>query len=64
MKKLRNEQKGIIFIILIVVVILVLSLFFVNSLKTNKVKEALSYDPLVRLLFVVQDENSDVFFRM
>ena len=62
MKKLRNEQKGIIFIILIVVVILVLSLFFVNSLKTNKVKEALSYDPLVRLLFVVQDENSDVLF--
>ena len=47
MKKLRNEQKGIIFIVLIVVVILVLSLFFVNSLKTNKVKEALEYDSLV-----------------
>jgi len=62
MKKLRNEQKGIIFIILIVILILVLSLFFVNSLKTNKVEEALEHDTLLRILFVVQDENESVLF--
>lgn len=62
MKKLRNEQKGIIFIALIVLVILVMSLFFVQSLKTNKVKEALEFDTLMRVLFVVEDENADVLF--
>ena len=62
MKKLRNEQKGIIFIVLIVIIILVLSMFFVNSLKTNKVKEALEHDTLLRILFVVQDDEEKVLF--
>ena len=62
MKKLRNEQKGLIFIILIVVVILVMSLFFVQSLKTNKVKEALEHDTLLRTLFVVENENGNALF--
>ncbi len=62
MKKLRNEQKGIIFIVLILIIILVMSLFFVQSLKTNKVKEALEHDTLFRILFVVEDEDRTVLF--
>lgn len=62
MKKLRNEQKGLIFIALIVVIILVMSLFFVKSLKTNKVEEALEHDTLVRVLFVVQNDDETALF--
>ena len=62
MKKLRNEQKGILFIILIVVVILAMSLFFARSLKTNSVEDALSHDTLLRTLFVVQDDDGTVLF--
>ena len=62
MKKLRNEQKGIIFIILILVIILVMSLFFAYSLKTNKVTEALEHDTLLRTLFVVENENGNALF--
>ena len=62
MKKLRNEQKGLLFIALILVVILAMSLFFARSLKTNNVKDALERDTLVRTLFVVQDEDGKVLF--
>ena len=62
MKKLRNEQKGLLFIALILVVILAMSLFFARSLKTNTVKDALERDTLVRTLFVVQDEDGKVLF--
>ena len=62
MKKLRNEQKGLIFIALIIILVFVLSMFFVHSLKTNKVEEALEYDTLLRILFVVEDENEDALF--
>ena len=62
MKKLRNEQKGLLFIALILIVILAMSLFFAYSLKTNSVEDALEYDPLLRTLFVVQDEDGDALF--
>ena len=62
MKKLRNEQKGLLFIALILVVILAMSLFFARSLKTNNVKDALERDTLVRTLFVVQNEDGKVLF--
>ncbi|MBO4638441.1 MAG: LCP family protein [Treponema sp.] len=62
MKKLRNEQKGLLFIALILLVILAMSLFFARSLKTNSVKDALERDTLIRTLFVVQDENNKVLF--
>ena len=62
MKKLRNEQKGLLFIALILVVILAMSLFFARSLKTNTVKEALERDTLLRTLFVVQNEDGKVLF--
>ena len=62
MKKLRNEQKGLLFIALIIVVILAMSLFFVHSLKTNTVEEALEHDTLLRTLFVVQNNDGKVLF--
>ena len=62
MKKLRNEQKGLLFIALILVVILAMSLFFARSLKTNTVKDALERDTLLRTLFVVQNEDGKVLF--
>ena len=62
MKKLRNEQKGLLFIALIIIVILAMSLFFARSLKTNTVKDALERDTLLRTLFVVQDEEGNALF--
>lgn len=62
MKKLRNEQKGLLFIALILVVILAMSLFFARSLKTNNVEDALEHDKLLRTLFVLQDDDGSVLF--
>ncbi len=62
MKKLRNEQKGLLFIALIIVVILAMSLFFARSLKTNSVEDALEHDTLLRTLFVVQNDDGTVLF--
>ena len=62
MKKLRNEQKGLLFIALIIVVIVALSLFFAHSLKTNSVEDALEHDTLLRTLFVVQNDDGTVLF--
>ncbi len=62
MKKLRNEQKGILFIALIVIVIIALSLFFARSLKTNSVEDALEHDTLLRTLFVVQNDDGTELF--
>ena len=62
MKKLRNEQKGLLFIALILIVILAMSLFFARSLKTNSVKDALEHDTLLRTLFVVQNEEGNALF--
>ena len=62
MKKLRNEQKGLLFIALILIVILAMSLFFARSLKTNSVEDSLEHDTLLRTLFVVQNEDGNVLF--
>lgn len=64
MGKLRDEQKGIIFIVLILVVLLLMTIFFVFSLQTDDVQETINSDKdnLVRILFVVEDEQSEVMF--
>ena len=62
MKKLRNEQKGLLFIALILIVILAMSFFFARSLKTNSVEDALERDTLLRTLFVVQNDDGTVLF--
>ena len=62
MKKIRDEQKGIIFIALIILVIAVVSVIFGVSLKSDFVKETLKDNQIVRVLFVVEDSDSSVLF--
>ena len=62
MKKIRDEQKGIIFIALIIVIIVVLSVVFSVSLKTNIVEEKMKTEDVVRTLFVIEDTDTSVLF--
>lgn len=62
MKKLRDEQKGIIFIILIVAIIAAVSVYFAFSLQTDTVKEVADRDGLLRTLFVVEKEDKEALF--
>ena len=60
--KIRDEQKGIIFIILILLIVAALGIIFSISLKTNIVQDSLKNNEIVRTLFVVEDEDSSVLF--
>ena len=62
MRKLRDEQKGVIFIVLILVIIAAVSLFFAFSLKTDDVHETLDKEQFVRMLFLVENEDEDMLF--
>ena len=62
MGKIRDEQKGMIFIVMILVVVIAMSLFFVFSLQTNEVKDYLKKESSIRMLLLVEDENSDALF--
>lgn len=62
MRKIRDEQKGIIFIALIVLIIIAVSVFFALSLKTNVVQEQLDENQLIKVLFVVQDDDNSALF--
>lgn len=62
MHKLRDEQKGIIFIVLILVIIAAVSLFFAFSLRTDDVHDTLDREQFVRMLFVVEDEETNLLF--
>jgi len=60
--KIRDEQKGLIFIALIIVTAAALSVVFAFSLKTNVVEDALKEKGIVRTLFVIEDDDSSVLF--
>lgn len=62
MGKLRDEQKGIIFLLLIFLIVVGVGIFFFLSLKTDTVKDILESEKLVRLLLVVEEEESDELF--
>lgn len=62
MSKLRDEQKGIIFLVLIFVIIVSVSVFFGFSLKTDTVNDILEDQKLVRLLLVVEDDEDKALF--
>lgn len=62
MKKIRDEQKGFIFIALIVFIIVAVAIIFSLSLKTNVVKDKLKQNQLVKILFVIQDDDSSALF--
>lgn len=61
-RKIRDEQKGLIFIILIILISIGAAIYFFNSLKTSKVEESLKNDEIIRILYVVEDYDSSVLF--
>lgn len=62
MRKLRDEQKGIIFISIIISIMLAVGLFFIFALKTDTVQEIIKSEKLVRLLLVVENDNNEELF--
>ena len=60
--KIRDEQKGVIFIALIIIIAAALSVVFAFSLKTNVVEDALKDKGIMRTLFVVEDDDSSMLF--
>ena len=62
MRELRDEQKGVIFIVLVFMIIAAVAVFFSISLRRNEIKEILDRDQIVRMLFVFEDEDSEALF--
>lgn len=62
MRKLRDEQKGVLFILLIILIVVAVGLFFAFSLKTNVVKDTLEHEQVIRMLHVVEDEEGNALF--
>ena len=60
--KIRDEQKGIIFIALIIITAVALSVVFAFSLKTNNVEDALKEKGIMRTLFIIEDDDSSMLF--
>ena len=60
--KIRDEQKGLIFIALIILIAVGLSIVFAFSLKTNTVEDALKEKGIMRTLFIVEDDDSSMLF--
>ncbi len=58
---MRREQKGLIFLILIIVILVAISSVFYFSLRTDPIKENLKQDPILKILFVVE-ENGEALF--
>lgn len=62
MRKIKDEQKGIIFIILILFIIGVALAIFSTSLKTDVVEETLKADKNINLLIGVEDSDRTLLF--
>lgn len=60
--KIRDEQKGIIFIVLIFVITAGLSFFFSLNLRTNEVKDYLKSNDLLKTLFLIEDDDGGALF--
>lgn len=62
MKKLRDEHKGFIFILLIILIVVGISFFFTYALQTDAVEEVVKSDGLIRTLFIVEKEDNEELF--
>ena len=60
--KIRNEQKGLLFIFFIILVAVILVLVFSLALKTNVVNDVVEKESNLKTLFIVEDEDSEVLF--
>ena len=61
-RRIRDEQKGFIFILIIIFITIILSVVFSLSLKTNKVLDAIEEDEMIRVLFVIEDDDKSFLF--
>ena len=61
-RRIRDEQKGFIFILIIIFITIILSIVFSLSLKTNKVLDAIEEDEMIRVLFVIEDDDKSFLF--
>lgn len=59
-KHLRDEQKGFIFLLLIFVIIVGVSVYMYALLQKDSVIEELENDEVLRMLFVIEDENKEI----
>ena len=62
MRKIKDEQKGIIFIILILFIVGVAMAIFTTSLKTDVVEETLKTNKNINLLIGVEDSDKTLLF--
>ncbi|MBR2105715.1 MAG: LCP family protein, partial [Treponema sp.] len=61
-RRIRDEQKGFIFILIIIFITIILSVVFSLSLKTNKVLDSIEEDEMIRVLFVIEDDDKSFLF--
>ena len=61
-RRIRDEQKGFIFILIIIFITVILSIVFTLSLKTNKVLDGIEEDEMIRVLFVIEDDDKSFLF--
>lgn len=59
-RHLRDEQKGFIFLLLIFVIIVGVSVYMYALLQKDSVIEELGNDEVLRMLFVIEDENKEI----
>ena len=62
MRKIRDEQKGIIFLAVMFLILAGASVFFALSLRTDNVAESLDEDQVIRELFVFENDDGGVLF--
>lgn len=62
MRKIKNEQKGLLFIISIIIVAVLLTIYFTISLQSDAVEDYLKENSLLKTLFIVEDEDKSVLF--
>ena len=59
--KIKRERKGLVFIALIMIILCVLITVIGLSLKQNTVEENLKQDPVIKTLFVLEDDDKALF---
>lgn len=62
MAKIRDEQKGIIFLLIMMSIIIASSVIFALSLRTDNVADSLDDDQVIRELFVFENDDGGVLF--
>ncbi len=62
MKKIRDEQKGIIFLVIMFSILIAAAVFFALSLRTDSVADSLDEDQVIRQLYVFEEEDGGVLF--